>query len=259
MKFFLIIFLISINVFAQNNNLGFGNGQEYPFDNKKVNIPAEVQQKRYKLSIDKDKVNNIQRNIYRQKEIMNETLDISILQKPLKKPLKTVDTIFLHPSFITTIIMPTNLTLSDCTPSFDTTVFRYEKNIFYIQPTREASVGNITIALTDGVKNYTITLFVKKYFKELDCVNEGENYKCADDYLSTIIQYAYPKRLDTITKLQIVEKYLRLHNKEKLTISKNLDFVTLKDMGETFYIIRDDEFGKIFKDGIRLTIKDSIN
>ncbi|KAB7891309.1 hypothetical protein [Poseidonibacter ostreae] len=238
---------------------GFEQKQEFPFDKSKQDIPPYVQEKRFKLDIRSEDVTRIRKKLEKHSEIMEGTLDISILQKPLTKILKTVDTLYLHPSFISTIMLPKQLKIINALPSFETTIFDYNNNILRLQPTRNAKTGNISMSLSDGQKNYTMNIFVKKYFANDKCVNNGQNYVCSDDFLSTIVKYIPPRSLDTNSKLKIVEEYLRVTNKTKISIPRNLDYVMLRKGKETFYIIRDDEFGSIFRNGTAFSVRNAIN
>jgi len=238
---------------------GFTETQEYPFDKSKENIPPYVQEKRFKLDLDLDETIELNKKIDRQKDILEGTLDISVLQKPLIKVLKTIDTLYLHPSYISTIVLPSQLKVVTCLPSFDTANFDYSDNLIRLQPSKNAQNGNISISLTDGKRNYTMNIFVKRYFKDDKCIDNGNNYLCSQDYLSTMIKYVPPRKLTTNTKLQIVEEYLALTKKTKIEIKRNLDYLTLQKGNEVFYIIRDDEFGDIYRNGVSLSIRNSIN
>lgn len=264
----LIMFVASASLYAKRvsdgeetdeSKYGFTEKQEFPFDKTKQSIPPYVQEKRFKLGLSNNKVREIRKNLEKHSEIMEGTLDISILQKPLIKTLKTVDTLYLHPTFISTVLLPKQLTIADCLPSFETTTFSYSQNVLRIQPSKNAKTGNLSLSVTDGKKNYVMNIFVKKYFKEDKCINNGTNYVCADDVLSTIIKYVPSRKLNIDSKLQIMEEYLKLTKKTKISIKNNLDYVTLEKGNETFYIVRDDEFGDIFRNGIAFTIKNAIN
>lgn len=264
----LIIFLYT-SLFANSRNdqnnqdnktkYGFVENQEYPFDKSKENIPPYVQEKRFKIDIDLEDSIEINKKIDRQKDILEGTLDISVLQKPLIKVLKTIDTLYLHPSYISTIVLPKQLKVVTCLPSFDTANFDYSENMIRLQPSKNAQSGNISISLTDGTRNYTMNIFVKRYFKDDKCIDNGNNYLCSQDYLSTLIKYVPSRSLTTDAKLQIVEEYLSLSKKTKIDIKKNLDYLTLQKGNEIFYIIRDDEFGDIYRNGISLSIKNALN
>ena len=263
-----LVFLILISSisFANTKNnqndkkeYGFAENQEYPFDKSKLNIAPTVQEKRFKLDIDLDESIEINKKIDRQKDILEGTLDVSVLQKPLIKVLKTIDTLYLHPSYISTIVLPKQLKVVTCLPSFETANFHFSENMIRLQPSKNAQSGNISISLTDGVKNYTMNVFVKRYFKDDKCIDNGNNYICSQDYLSTLIRYVPSRTLTTDAKLQIVEEYLSLSKKTKIDIKKNLDYLTIQKGNEVFYIIRDDEFGDVYRNGISLSIKNALN
>lgn len=242
---------------TNSQNIGFTG--EYPFDKRKLAVPPFVQKERFELNLKKPIVNSLQRKAKRKQNLLDGTLDIAVLQKPIYRAMKTVDTLYLHSNFITTIIFPKNITIKTAGASFSTNEFSYSENILLLQPTNDARNGNIVFSLSDGIKNYMMTIFVKQYFPNIKCRLENGNYKCANDYLATIIKYKEPKKLTVDFKLQLLEDYLRMNGYDKLILQNNLDYVMLQKGKETYYIIRDDEFGTIFKNGLSLTIKNSLN
>jgi len=242
---------------ANSQNLGFTG--EYPFDKRKLSVPPVVQKERFELNLKKPIVKDLQRKVKRKQSLLDGTLDIAVLQKPIYRAMRTIDTLYLHSNFITTIIFPKNIVIKTAGASFSTNEFSYSQNILLLQPTNNARNGNIVFSLSNGNRNYMMTIFVKQYFGKEKCRVENGNYKCADDYLATIIKYVQPKKLTVDFQLQLLEDYLRLNGLKKLTIPHNLGYVVLQKGKETYYIIRDDEFGTIFKSGLSLTIKNSIN
>jgi len=242
---------------TNNQNLGFTG--EYPFDKRKLAVPPIVQKERFELNLKKPIVKDLQRKVKRKQSLLDGTLDVAVLQKPIYRAMRTIDTLYLHSNFITTIIFPKNIVIKTAGASFSTNEFSYSQNILLLQPTNNARNGNIVFSLSDGNRNYMMTIFVKQYFGKEKCRVENGNYKCADDYLATIIKYVQPKKLTVDFQLQLLEDYLRLNGLKKLTIPHNLGYVVLQKGKETYYIIRDDEFGIIFKSGLSLTIKNSIN
>lgn len=244
---------------ANQNDGTIGFTGEYPYDKSKLDTPKDVQKKRFMLKPNPKIVKKLRKDLERRKNILDGTLDIAILQKPIIKPLKTIDTLYLHSNFITTIIFPKSLTITKAGASFETREFSHSQNTLLLQPTNNARNGNIVISLSDGKKNYMMTIFVKQYFPEDNCEVKGENYKCSNDYLATIIKYKKERKLTMDFKLQLLQDYLNLHGIKKLSIPKNLDYLVLKKNEKTYYIVRDDEFGNIYKSGLSLTIKNSIN
>lgn len=257
----IIFLLITFSIlFSQEENgqpnVGFDG--TYPFDKSKLSNPPMVNKNRFELSIDSNVVNKTQRDIEKRESMLDGTLNLSVLQKPLTRVLKTIDTLYLHPSYLTTIIMPKQTRINTALASFTTKEFSYNENVLILQPSLDARNGNVILSLSDGKNNYMITLFIKHYFPELNCKEAGSNYKCMNDYLTTTIKYVAQEKLTTIKKFEIIEEYLKISKKEKIEIVENLSFVTLQKNGVTYYIIRDDEFGDISKSGISLTIKNSL-
>jgi hypothetical protein len=271
--FFALMVVFSVSLFARfpeansydaNNpqrtssqNIGF-TGQ-YPYDKRKLSTPPSVQKERFELNLNKNIVEDLQKKVKRKQSLLDGTLDIAVIQKPIYRAMKTIDTLYLHSNFITTIMFPKNIVIKTAGASFSTNEFSFSQNILLLQPTNNARNGNIVFSLSDGKRNYMMTIFVKQYFGKEKCKVENGNYKCADDYLATIIKYIQSKKLTVDFQLQLLEDYLKLNKLKKLTIPNNLGYKVLQKGKETYYIIRDDEFGTIFKSGLSLTIKNSIN
>lgn len=250
---FFIFLLISIAEARpqQNNEEQLGFDGITPFDKSQLSIPKTVRQNRFELSIESNTTSIILEEIQRKQDLLDGLYHVDILQKPLFKTLKTVDIIYLHPNFLTTIMFPQKYSISKPMASFKTNFFEFSNNTIRIQPAQNSPLGNIVLSLTDGKQNYSINIFVKKFIQDVNCINK----KCKQDFLATVIKYQEPKKLN---HFQVIEEYLVLNSFKKVTIEKNLDYVSFSKNGETFYIIRDDEFGNIFKDGLSLKIKTSL-
>lgn len=242
------ILLILVKAVAAEDSIS-GYSDYVPYDKKKLSTPKKVLEVRTILDIDETQANEIEKKTDRAESILDGTISINILQEPLLKPLKTIDTIYLHPSFLTTLIFPKHYKISDATTSFKFNVFEFDNNVIRVQPNPRVS-GNIAISLSDNKANYSLTIFVKKYIANIDC-KETET-GCKNDYLAVVIRY---KENNTIDPFKIIEDYLLLNQKHKLVISQNLEHVSFSKGGETYYIIRDDEFGTIYKDGLSLVVQ----
>jgi len=242
---------------TQSNKTTFE--RDYPYDKRLNLIPPSVQRQRFIMNLDKEAVKKSRVDTERSKNILDGTLDIAVLQKPIHKALKTIDTLYIHSNYITTIMFPKEFTIKTAGVSFSTTTFTHAGNVLLLQPSKNSSNGNIVFSLYDGKKNYMMNIFIKQYFKEDECKISGGRYKCVGDYLATIIKYTKPEPLTTNFKLNLIEDYLKLNNLKKLKIAKNLAHLDIQKNGETYYIIRDDEFGTICNSNITLRIEKTLN
>ena len=260
-KVFFFLLITSTILFSRTNGNN-GNNEDgtfdltIPFNKKELDIPPKVRQIRFLENINDRKVENTQKRILRTNDILDGVYHVEILQKPIVRPLKTIDTIYTHPSFLTTLIFPKGMEVIRPRASFDTKVFEFNGNIIQLQPLANSKQGNITLFLSDGKQNHAVTIFIKRFLpRDYLKTKKQDSPMKKNDYLATVIKYKQTQKIDAFA---IIEEYQRLFNVNKITIKKNLDYVTFSKNGETYYIIRDDEFGDIFKDGLSLRVKTSL-
>lgn len=193
---------------------------------------------------------------YERRRILNEVFDPAILMTPVKRVIRPIDTIGISPTYITQIVFPDNMTISDAVSSFNCATFGFNKNLLRVRPTsRDFYSGNIVLTLTDGTKNYAMTIFVDRYYQK-DCkIDNGEyickkarpvsesdeGYKYSYNNLSTFYVYGNPKRIDDMEAFLIYERLTQ----KTLDIKNDGDMVTFKYDGIFYDIIRDDRKGKI--------------
>jgi len=257
----LIFVIFNSTISAGNYNRDQYNNEEevftgeMPFDKRKISQPKIVQKTRFELNMNTEEVNAIQRKMQKKIEMLDGVAGMNILQNPVFKPLKTVTTIYLHPNFITTLIFPKQFKIANKPRvSFPTKVFEYDTNTVRIRPTTSMRVGNMTLALSDGKKNYSITIFYKRYIPDLECNKKGYS-DCKNNFLATVIRFTKARKIDPF---DIIEEYQKLHNISKIKIDKNHGYLIFSKDGQTYYIIRDDEFGTIYKDGLSLKIETTL-
>jgi len=260
----LILVAIGINLNASdyNNRNGYDRNQEQeeftgeiPFDKRKISQPKIVQKVRFELGLKEKEANVIQHKMQKKVEILDGVAGINILQNPVFKPLKTVTTIYLHPNFITTLIFPKQFKIANKPRvSFPTKVFEYDTNTVRIRPTTSMRVGNMTLALSDGKKNYSITIFYKRYIPDLECNQKGYS-DCKNNFLATVIRFTKARKIDPF---DIIEEYQKMNNISRISIEKNHGYLIFSKDGQTYYIIRDDEFGTIYKDGLSLKVETTL-
>lgn len=226
----------------------------YPFDPTSP-APGWVQTDRFKQENVTKEFDNAQRNQKRFRDALDGTFDLSVLQRPVQKVFKSIDTLYFHPNYITTIMVPKSYTIvpGSAHASFQTNFFSVAKdsNILMIQPSKDFNNGNMVMTLTDGKENYFMTINAIQYFSNMECRKSQGNYKCADEYLSTTYKYTLAERLTTDLKVRIMETLKRMY--------KTLDFEKKKSYsvefkGINYYVYEDEMNGDFFFHGKNLKI-----
>lgn len=202
-------------------------------------------------------------------KVLNEVFDPSILMTPVKRTIRPIDTVGISPTYITQIIFPDNMNIQNATASFACHILDYSRNLLRLRPDTETFFsGNIVLTLTDGKKNYAMTVFAERYYQE-DCrVDKGEyicrkervssippsspspnlpsangdsGYAYAYNNLSTFYVYTNPKKIDEMEAFLLYENL----SGQILDIENNNETVTFKYEGVYYDIIRDDISGTI--------------
>ena len=225
---------------------------KYPFEPSKKNIPPFVKEQRFKMNVKKEEVDEVRTKLNNFKMIMSSTKGMEILQKPVIKSIKTIDTLYFHPSYQTTIILPEGSEISYVKPSFKITdTISYSNNIINVQPDKDFLNGNIVVYYSKNRKNYHLNIIAKNYTTakcKLD--KEGEQFLCYDSAFGIVYEYT-DKKDETDT--DIFFSYVDLVEKDMKDINKT-GFASLIYMGKMYYIIEDNKFGTIFYHGNKYRI-----
>ncbi|CAA6806899.1 MAG: Unknown protein [uncultured Sulfurovum sp.] len=208
------------------------------------------------------KETQIRRN--QRKKILNEVFDISILMQPTKRIIRPVDMIGISPAYITQIVFPETMKITDVISSFNASVLKHSKNLLWIRPNSNTFFsGNIILTLTDGNKNYSMTIFAERYFQK-DCTISDGGYLCKKrnitsaaessyslNNLSTLYVYTNPQKIDDMKAIIMYEKLVR----RQLDIKEQGDRVSFNYKGLGYSIVRDDMSGSIFYRGKRYRVE----
>ncbi len=195
--------------------------------------------------------------------VLNEIFDPLVLMTPIERVIRPIDSIGISPAYITQIIFPADIVITDMVTSFEVKILESNRNILRIRPDAKTFfAGNIVLTLTDGSKNYTMNIFAERYYKD-ECRedNQENNYICRrkkevglsndSEYtytynnLSTLYRYVNPAPIDD---MEVIGLYERLNGKS-LHIESNGGTVTINYQGIAYTITRDDKFGS-FEGGI---------
>lgn len=229
-------------------------GKDIPYTQEPVK--NFIKRRRFELNTDMfwKYYYQIFRQVENRKKVLTKTFNISILMKPSKRFFKPLDNIYLSTQYITQIIFPVSMQITNAIASMPTTVFDYDKNEIRIRPTKNFFTGNIIIHLSDGRKNYTVNILAEDYLQKY-CDEKGRckvsQYKYAFENLSLIYKYTTQKPLEN---LEVISMYEKLYGK-RLNIKKDGDFVAFTYKDITYYIYRNDRFGNIFYNGKKYLIR----
>lgn len=262
MKVFILLFVfIFLTLNGAKNNENFFSNTSLPLPdlgdasvdyprNTSFNAPDFVKKARFELNVDKDKIDLVKMKEKRYRELLDGTYDISILQNPVFKVLKTVDTLYLHPNYTTLLILPKNYEITYGHSSFETKLFKISNNIISVQPNRKFQDGNMIFYLTNKENNFVISLNVREYFKNLKCINTYGNYKCADEYFSTIYKYYEEPNVDLSDSIEIVRNAKKKYGDSILYSKKPIEVLY---KGVTYQIVKSED-GDIFYKGQKIQV-----
>lgn len=183
--------------------------REYPFTPSDP-APGWVKKDRFELEADPRLLEETRMRKNRYEDALDGTLNLSILQAPIYKVLKNSDTLYFHPSYMTTILLPENAAITYAQASFPTTVFHYAKrsNMLLVQPKYGFRNGNVVVTYTDGRKNGYLSISARRFAKNTNCeVSQSGNYKCANEYFGTNYTYYRQKPLTIDDKIAIVQQF----------------------------------------------------
>lgn len=189
--------------------------------------------------------------------VLNEVFDPMILMTPVVRVIRPIDAIGISPAYITQIILPDEMIITDIVSSFETKILESKNNNLRIRPNAQTFfAGNLVLSLTDGTKNYTMNIFVERYYRdECEEDNQENKYICRKkreiglkneskysysyNNMSTLYKYVNPEPIDD---MEVIALYERLNGKS-LHIEGNGDMEVVNYQGISYTITRDDEFG----------------
>ena len=225
-------------------------------------VPAELQRDRIEMNTVKnaDLYKEIQIKRRQRNLVLAEMFDPDILMQPVVRVIRAIDSIGVTPGYITTILFPNEMEIKDAKTSFDAPLLEFKNNLLRFRPNAKTFyAGNMVITLSDGQKNYEMSIQVSRYYQK-DCTVKNDQYVCwkmkkewtksksskaypyAYNNLSVYYTYKNAKILEPLDIISIYEK-LKGH---PLSLKKDGDFDVVMYDGISYRIIRDDTFGEIY-------------
>ncbi|MBZ8002382.1 hypothetical protein [Campylobacter canadensis] len=189
------------------------------------------------------------------KQLLDETFDVSFLMSDIVRQIRQVDIIYIHPKFVTSVLFPEGTKIIYANSSTPLQEFNFSSNLLLIQPKKDFVDGNILVTFSDKNKNYITNIILKKYTQNAKKNVLYNRYVFDDNFLS--LNYQYVRKIN-YSPIEILEIYFKLNgNKAINNFKKNGDFDTLIVKNVAFYIIRDDNLGKIDYQNVRFSIKNT--
>lgn len=226
----------------------------FPYESKEENkifTNPQILKDRFELNLNQD----IAKDVINQKDnytkIMTETVDLNLLVDSITRTIKNVDTIFIHPHFLTTINLPDETEIIYAKSSVEMFVFDFSRNLLMLQPIKDFVNGNILITYRDNEKTYYMNLIINKYTqKPVD--TSLNKYVTDDNYLALNYKYIKNQNIDLIN---ILKHYLQLNGDNIINaFKKDGDYDVIQLNGVSYFIVRDSQFGEIDYKGIRFSI-----
>lgn len=278
----LLVMGSSVSIAEPQANRGRGGNQQEPSYNKGIiqGIDIPVSPSAQNLRVERNRLEmgtakkakmykNTQIKRIEREKILAEVFDPAILMKPISRVIRSIDTVGLSPLYISQIVMPEQMVITDAKASFSCSILEFSNNLMRIKPDEKTFfAGNIVLTMTDGRKNYTMTVFAERYYQQ-DCKIDAGQYICrrgnqvftsdkagTGDYtytynnLSTFYVYTNPAKIGDMEAIIMYEKL----QQKLLNISRDGDYVSFEYRGIFYDIKRDDSFGKINYRGKKYTI-----
>jgi len=225
-------------------------------------VPVQIQRDRIEMNTVKNadlyKESQIKRT--QRKMVLSEIFDPDVLMQPVTRVIRAIDSIGVTPEYITTILFPNEMEIQDAKTSFDAPLLEFNKNLLRFRPNQETfHAGNMVITLSDGQKNYEMSIQISRYYQK-DCTVKNDQYICwkmRKDWTKSKSSKAYPyaynnlsiyytyKNAKILEPMDIISIYEKLKG-HPLDLKKDGDFDVVMYDNISYRIIRDDTFGEIY-------------
>lgn len=265
LKALVILSIFTVHTFAKDKDSSerlhpFKTGINTPQQNESKQIQKQLDlRNKFEANISKKDYKNASFLNSRYDAIINETIDISYMQEPAVRMFKSMDTLYLHPHHATVIMLPENVSINSALPGTAMTHLSHSSNILTIKPKKDFNVSNLIISSTyKNKKNFIQNIIIKKIqFDNKDNIFDStySRYIIKDNHLSLTYKYVVPNKK---TDLQVLNAYMELNEIStkdlKKVFSTHGDFDGVKIGHTSYYITRDDRFGKFHYAGLKFNI-----
>lgn len=215
-----------------NNQQGNVPTRGYPLDMSQQ-APGTLKIDKFTLDIGEhgnDFADTARRQKQNYNRIMQDTAGLEYFIGVNNRQLRDVDSIALHPQFLTTIRLPVDTEIVFVQASQDFKQINTTANMLILQPNANFLDGNIFISYKNKNKNFALNLIAKRYNKR-----EG----------ALVLNHSYFYDIGT-NDVDILRIYERLNgDRALLALTQNGDYDTIMINNITYFIIRDDKLGKI--------------
>lgn len=252
-KKILLGFIATSSLLANNNDV---IPREYPHSqNPQPYTNPSILKDRFELNIDPGFVGVVQDKQDTYTKVMSETLDINLLIDMVTKPVKNVDTLYIHPHYVTTIAFPDETEILYAQSSIVFNQLSFSGNLLIIQPNKDFVNGNIVVTYRDDKRTYYMNIIVNKYKQQVFKDNEYNKYVIDDNYLSLNYKYVSVAQNIDIDHIAILKQYITLNGEEILKLfNYEGDYDTILVDNVLYYITKDSAFGQVDYNGIRFNI-----
>lgn len=238
-----------------------GSGRPLPFistafpyetsEERKMFSTPQILKDRFELNINNDIAKEVLLHKDNYTKVLTETFDLNLLVDSITRVIKNVDTLYIHPHFLTTINLPDETEIVYAKSSVEMFVFDFSRNLLMIQPQKDFVNGNILLTYRDSNRVYYMNLILYKYTqKPFD--EKLNKYVADDNYLS--LNYKYIKN-EEINAINILKHYLKLNGDNIVyAFKKDGDYDVIQLGGVSYFIVRDSQFGSVDYKGVRFSV-----
>ena len=190
---------------------------------------SDLKTNEFYLNLTSEDIKNVQDKDKEIREAFDGFSQKEINYKPVIRPIASMDSIFLHPYFTFSLLLPAGSIISHIDSSSAMAVLKYENNAVMIRPNADFKVANITILYKLGDKNHILNVLATFYEKNKEL-----------DKLNLVYAYENTPKLDD---LAVIEAYVREHNSLP---RQKYSYIQINDI--SYRIVEDKEYGNVFID-----------
>ncbi|MDR0467244.1 MAG: hypothetical protein LBG67_00120 [Campylobacteraceae bacterium] len=183
--------------------------------------------KEFYLNIKPDELKNVQELDNKQTRVFDRIDDALINYKPVIKPLGTMDSLSVHPYYISTILLPVGSEISHVDISTQVETLKADQNTILLRTKMDFQSANMAIIYKLNGKNQVLNLLLKRY----------ENRATeTEDKLNLVLSYRDAPVIDDV---QVIATYIKMTGTQP---TDSYSYIYIDDI--LYRIIQDDKYGK---------------